>query len=57
MCSIVNDDFAMMLLTIILRYRNALGMQTRLIDSSFIDHVIVVKALPIDKWAPKGAPS
>ena len=57
MCSVDKDDFAMVFTftAIILGYRDALGIR-RLIDSSFIDHAILIEALPIDKRA-NGAPS
>ena len=55
MRSIVKDGFAMVFTAIILGYPDALGIQG-LIDSSYIDYAILLKALPIDKGA-KRAPS
>jgi len=52
MCSIIKDDFAMLLTAIIFGYRDALGIW-RLIDSSFINHAILFEALPIDKGAKR----
>ena len=51
---VVKDDLAMVLMAILLGYRDALVIR-RLIDSSFIDHTILVKALPINKGV-KSAP-